>query len=240
MLFTHLWQTATANAACRVCAYCKQCKSFRVRLDHLPSMMTARALCCVRACVPTCAACYMWRGQSRGADPSLLTLDTDPYLSPGRKSVIDVAVEDERVRQALVDLNNKYASECTAQWRPRHSMETAAACSACRRSIQEQQSLPVTRASHCKALIYSVHTLLECVCPSVSLAFLASNLHFSACCVLPLSLLLLLLLPGVFKAAVPHPDVGDWWALYDYGLDELASWPADYQHPYPGMQAVRH
>ncbi len=49
-----------------------------------------------------------------------------------------------------------------------------------------------------------------------------------------LVLLLLLRLPGVPKAPAPHPDVGDWWVLYDYGLEEVATWPQDYQHPYPG------
>ncbi|KAF6252240.1 hypothetical protein COO60DRAFT_1644206 [Scenedesmus sp. NREL 46B-D3] len=84
---------------------------------------------------------------SRGADPSLLSHDSEPYLNPGRKSVLDVAVDDEDVRQQLTALNAKYE--------------------------------------------------------------------------------------GVPKAPSPHPDVGDWWALYDYGLEVVASWPADYQHPYP-------
>ncbi|WIA44196.1 hypothetical protein OEZ86_010517 [Tetradesmus obliquus] len=84
---------------------------------------------------------------SRGADPSLLTIDTDPYLNPGRKGVLDVAVDDDNVRQALAALNAKYE--------------------------------------------------------------------------------------GVPKAPAPHPDVGDWWALYDYGLEAVAAWPHDYQHPYP-------
>jgi hypothetical protein len=55
--------------------------------------------------------------------------------------------------------------------------------------------------------------------PANSLVLLNPNL----CCV------------GVPKAPVPHPDVGDWWALYDYGLEAVAAWPADYQHPYPGV-----
>ncbi|WIA23707.1 hypothetical protein OEZ85_000394, partial [Tetradesmus obliquus] len=89
---------------------------------------------------------------SRGADPSLLTNDTDPYLNPGRKGVLDVAVDDDNVRQALAALNAKYEGE--------------------------------------------THR-------------------------------------GVPKAPAPHPDVGDWWALYDYGLEAVAAWPQDYQHPYP-------
>lgn len=36
------------------------------------------------------------------------------------------------------------------------------------------------------------------------------------------------------QAPVPHPDIGDWWALYDYGPETVASWPADYVPPYPG------
>lgn len=39
---------------------------------------------------------------------------------------------------------------------------------------------------------------------------------------------------GVPKAPVPHSDVGDWWTLYDYGLEEVSSWAADYVHEYPG------
>eukprot|EP00878_Enallax_costatus_P040004 GHUV01045964.1.p1 GENE.GHUV01045964.1~~GHUV01045964.1.p1 ORF type:complete len:274 (+),score=71.71 GHUV01045964.1:335-1156(+) len=90
---------------------------------------------------------------SRGADPNLLTHDYDPYLNPGRKSVTDVAAEDERVRGRLGELNERYSS--------------------------------------------------------------------------------------VPKAPVPHPDVGDWWTLYDYGLDEVSTWPADYVHPYPEDQKRR-
>jgi [acyl-carrier-protein] S-malonyltransferase len=46
--------------------------------------------------------------QSRGADPSLLTNNVDPYLNPGRKGVLDVAVDDGAVRQQLAALNAKY------------------------------------------------------------------------------------------------------------------------------------
>lgn len=35
------------------------------------------------------------------------------------------------------------------------------------------------------------------------------------------------------KVRVPHPDIGDWCTLYDYGLDEVKSWPADYEPRYP-------
>ncbi|GAX86038.1 hypothetical protein CEUSTIGMA_g13453.t1 [Chlamydomonas eustigma] len=37
----------------------------------------------------------------------------------------------------------------------------------------------------------------------------------------------------VQKVRCPHPDIGDWWALYDYGLKAIKAWPADYEHPYP-------
>ncbi len=40
--------------------------------------------------------------QSRGADPSLLTEEYDPYLSPGRKLPVEVAAEDEQVGWAGV------------------------------------------------------------------------------------------------------------------------------------------
>lgn len=36
------------------------------------------------------------------------------------------------------------------------------------------------------------------------------------------------------KRRVPHPDVGCWWALYDYGLDRVKGWDPAYKHPYPG------
>ncbi|GAB4817244.1 hypothetical protein N2152v2_004290 [Parachlorella kessleri] len=38
---------------------------------------------------------------------------------------------------------------------------------------------------------------------------------------------------GVPKMRQPHPDVGCWWALYDYGLDRIKAWAIDYKHPYP-------
>ncbi|GBF91835.1 hypothetical protein Rsub_04940 [Raphidocelis subcapitata] len=38
---------------------------------------------------------------------------------------------------------------------------------------------------------------------------------------------------SVPKAPLPHPDIGDWWALYDYGPETVASWPADFAPPYP-------
>lgn len=84
---------------------------------------------------------------SRGADPSILSEDYDPYLNPGKKLPVDVAIDDDDVRSRLVGLEQKY------------------------RSVQ--------------------------------------------------------------KSAEPHPDIGDWWALYDYGLDTIKTWSKEYAHPYP-------
>ena len=36
----------------------------------------------------------------------------------------------------------------------------------------------------------------------------------------------------------PHPDIGCWWTLYDYGLDKVKTWDKDYEHPYPGEAHV--
>ena len=38
----------------------------------------------------------------------------------------------------------------------------------------------------------------------------------------------------VKKIREPHPDIGCWWTLYDYGLDTVRSWSKTYRHPYPG------
>jgi hypothetical protein len=38
------------------------------------------------------------------------------------------------------------------------------------------------------------------------------------------------------KKREPHPDIGCWWTLYDYGLDVVKTWSKDYKHPYPGLQ----
>ncbi|KAL4449353.1 hypothetical protein ABPG77_006997 [Micractinium sp. CCAP 211/92] len=35
------------------------------------------------------------------------------------------------------------------------------------------------------------------------------------------------------KKRAPHPDVGCWWALYDYGQDRVKAWDPAYKHPYP-------
>ena len=39
-------------------------------------------------------------------------------------------------------------------------------------------------------------------------------------CVLTLTRLL-----AAAQVPEPHPDIGDWWALYDYGLDTVKTWP---------------
>ena len=48
--------------------------------------------------------------QSRGADPSIRSKDFDPYLNPGPKLPVEVAVEDGPTRQLLLELEEKYAS----------------------------------------------------------------------------------------------------------------------------------
>jgi hypothetical protein len=55
--------------------------------------------------------CLLMLVQSRGADPSLLTKETDSYLDPGRKGVLDVAVDDDSVKQQLAALNARYEGE---------------------------------------------------------------------------------------------------------------------------------
>jgi len=37
----------------------------------------------------------------------------------------------------------------------------------------------------------------------------------------------------VEKKPIPHPDIGCWWTIYDYGLDTVKGWTRDYKHPYP-------
>lgn len=85
--------------------------------------------------------------QSRGADPDILTEDYDPYLNPGCKKPVDVAIDDENTRTKLKALEKKY------------------------------ESVP--------------------------------------------------------KVRVPHPHIGCWWTIYDYGLDAIKKWDVNYTHPYP-------
>lgn len=86
--------------------------------------------------------------QSRGGDPSILTEDYDPYLSPGRKSPLEMAIEDESVRDKLRSLEKLYADTP--------------------------------------------------------------------------------------KVREPHPDIGCWQTLYDYGPETVKSWAKNYIHSYPG------
>lgn len=50
----------------------------------------------------------MWC-QSQGADPTILSEDFDPYLDPGRKLPVDMAIEDDEIRNKLKALEEKYA-----------------------------------------------------------------------------------------------------------------------------------
>jgi len=84
---------------------------------------------------------------SRGADPTITSEDYDPYLNPGKKLPIEVAVDDKNVRNKIKELEKKYKSTA--------------------------------------------------------------------------------------KAAEPHEDIGDWWALYDYGLDSVKGWKKTYKPSYP-------
>eukprot|EP00955_Chlamydomonas_euryale_P059922 357536-Chlamydomonas_euryale.AAC.1 len=35
------------------------------------------------------------------------------------------------------------------------------------------------------------------------------------------------------QALEPHADIGEWWTLYDYGLDAVKGWGADFVPDYP-------
>ena len=89
--------------------------------------------------------------QTRGADPTIRTEDFDPYLDPGKKLPIELAMEEDDTRSRLRALEQKYAA--------------------------------------------------------------------------------------VKKVPQPHPDIGCWWTLYDYGLDAVKRWPPDHAHVYPGAAA---
>ncbi|MEW5315467.1 MAG: hypothetical protein WDW38_006893 [Sanguina aurantia] len=41
---------------------------------------------------------------------------------------------------------------------------------------------------------------------------------------------------GTPKVRQPHPDIGDWWAVYDYGLETVKGWALDYRHSYPEVR----
>lgn len=84
---------------------------------------------------------------SEGADPRIVTEDYDPYLNPGRKTPIEVAVKDGPTRDALRFLEEKYSQTP--------------------------------------------------------------------------------------KKSKPHGDIGDWWALYDYGPEKVYGWTHDFEPDYP-------
>ena len=84
---------------------------------------------------------------SEGADPKIKSEDYDPYLNPGKKTPIEVAISDDVVRGRITALEEKYAH--------------------------------------------------------------------------------------VTKKPEPHPDIGEWWTLYDYGPDVVSKWPKDYIPDYP-------
>ncbi len=56
---------------------------------------------------------------------------------------------------------------------------------------------------------------------------------------LPSHDLKILLCAQVKKVREPHPDIGCWWTLYDYGLDAIKKWDKEYKHPYPGRSHPR-
>ena len=93
----------------------------------------------------------MFALQSRGGDPSIVSEDFDPYLSPGRKCPVEMATDDEDVRNKLRKLEKMYADTP--------------------------------------------------------------------------------------KVREPHPDIGCWQTLYDYGPETVKTWAKDYKHPYPGVLA---
>lgn len=41
---------------------------------------------------------------------------------------------------------------------------------------------------------------------------------------------------AVTKARRPNPYIGDWWTLYDYGLDMIKSWAYDYKPDFPEVR----
>ena len=84
---------------------------------------------------------------SEGADPAVVTEDYDPYLNPGRKTPIEVAIKDGPTRDALRFLEEKYADTP--------------------------------------------------------------------------------------KNPRAHADIGDWWALYDYGPETVYGWKSDFEPDYP-------
>lgn len=73
------------------------------------------ALLALHACCATHTNCFLPHDpqtqpkQSRGADPSILADEADPYLDPGRKRPLDVAPPSEALRARLAALEARYA-----------------------------------------------------------------------------------------------------------------------------------
>lgn len=60
-----------------------------------------------------------------------------------------------------------------------------------------------------------------------------SQRRFLQCCHANMSPTNIASLPYA-TSAQPHPDIGCWWTLYDYGLETVRGWKPSYKHPYPG------
>lgn len=48
--------------------------------------------------------------QSRGADPSIKSEDYDTYLNPGKKMPVELAIEEDGIRERLQELEAQYSS----------------------------------------------------------------------------------------------------------------------------------
>ena len=42
------------------------------------------------------------------------------------------------------------------------------------------------------------------------------------------------------KMPEPHADIGEWWALYDYGMDTVRKWPKGFKPDYPEERRRKH
>ena len=162
---------------------------------------------------------------SRGADPAVRSEDYDPYLSPGTKLPVEVAVEDGPTRRKLLELEAKYAGVTKVG-----SLNIDVGMAEKGKSITASaQHLHTPTPPHLHI------SLLRILTPSLSvfhrpesptsLTLIASHK--------PANPTLHPLPPHSPQAGVPHPDVGDWWALYDYGLEAIRQWPAGFEPPYP-------
>ena len=142
--------------------------------------------------------------QSRGADPSIKTEDYDPYLNPGKKLPVEVCVCGGG-RTGLQSTSLTGFDACLA---PHHS------------SLNEPTRLlllPPPRRVCVRPM--------QCECVQVAIEddairgkLLALEKRYA----------------GVARRPEPHPDIGCWWALYDYGLEAVKAWPKAHKQPYPG------